>query len=321
MVLLNQMIVLFIIMMLGFVCRKVGIFNDETVKKLSSLVVNVANPAMILSSAINPGDSIQGHDLLITSIVAIAMYAILLIFAEFVPRILHVPKSDYGIYKSITVFANIGFMGFPLIKAAYGSEALLHTAIFQLPFNLLVYTYGVFVICNSGNYAKESEGNSSQSAASSISFANSLKKMLNVGVLTCIVAITLFFLRPTVPSVIEDVFNYVGDMTPPLSMMIIGDSLSKINFKKLITNVQLLGYSIIKLLIIPIVGTLAAKSIGVSGLLLPVFMIMLATPAATMNVLLAQEYNSNYKTASEAVALSTVLSIITIPIVSMILGL
>jgi len=314
MVLLGQMVVLFVIMLVGYACRRYGIFNDTVVKHLSSLVVNVANPCMILAAAINPGDNVSGYELFITAVLSIAMYAGLIIFAQLVPVILKTPKSDYGIYKALTVFANIGFMGFPLIKSVYGSDALLYAAIFQLPFNLLVYTYGVYVICKSAN-------DEDLSANGQTEKINPLQKMLNIGVVGCIIAITLFFIRPEVPYVIEDIFDYIGDMTPPLSMMIIGDSLSKMNFKKLFANKQLIGYSAIKLLVIPLVGTYIAKLFGVSGALLGVFMIMLATPAATMNVLLAQEYDSNYRTASEGVAITTLLSIATIPLVSLILGL
>lgn len=312
MILLKQMLVLFLIMMVGFICRKVGIINDETSKKLSAIVVNVANPAMILSSAINPGDTVKGHDLLITFILSIAMFAALMVLAIFVPYLLKAPKSDFGIYRSMTVFANIGFMGFPLIRSVYGEDALLYAAIFQLPFNLLVYTYGVYVICESRDASSDDDKSPRR---------NPIKEILNIGVISCIIALILFFVRPTVPSVIEDVCDYIGDMTPPLSMMIIGDSLSKIDIKKLITNVRLLAYSLIKLLIIPVAGTLIARECGIDGVLLGVFMIILAGPAATMNALLSQQYDSNYQLASEGVALSTLLSVATIPLVSLILGL
>lgn len=310
MVLLKQMIVLFLIMIVGLLCRKAGIINDETSKKLSAIVVNVANPAMILSSAINPGDTIKGHDLLITFILAIVMFAGLMFLAIFIPYLLKAPRSDFGIYRAMTVFANIGFMGFPLIRSVYGPDALLYAAVFQLPFNLLVYTYGVYVICESRNLNDSKEIK-----------RNPIKEIMNIGVVSCIIAIILFFVRPTVPSVIEDVCDYIGDMTPPLSMMIIGDSLSKIDIKKLISNARLLAYSLIKLLVLPITGTLIAKECGIDGVLLGVFMIIMAGPAATMNALLSQQYDSNYQLASEGVALSTILSVATIPLVSLILGL
>lgn len=310
MVLLKQMIVLFLIMIVGLLCRKAGIINDETSKKLSAIVVNVANPAMILSSAINPGDTIKGHDLLITFILAIVMFAGLMFLAIFIPYLLKAPRSDFGIYRAMTVFANIGFMGFPLIRSVYGPDALLYAAVFQLPFNLLVYTYGVYVICESRNLNDSKEIK-----------RNPIKEIMNIGVVSCIIAIILFFVRPTVPSVIEDVCDYIGDMTPPLSMMIIGDSLSKIDIKKLISNARLLAYSFIKLLVLPIAGTLIAKACGIDGVLLGVFMIIMAGPAATMNALLSQQYGSNYQLASEGVALSTILSVATIPLVSLILGL
>ena len=143
MILLQQMMVLFIIMMIGFVCRRIGLIRAEGSKMLSGIVVNVANPALILSSSANKESSIQGRELVITLGLAVCFYLIFLVLAEIVPRVLRVSKEDLGVYKAMTVFSNIGFMGFPLLSAMYGSEALLYASLFTIPYNILIYTYGV----------------------------------------------------------------------------------------------------------------------------------------------------------------------------------
>ena len=154
MILLQQMMILFLLMLVGYCCRKCGIFNDEANKRLSSLVVNVANPALILSSGINQDSSIRGMEFVKVFALAWCMFGGLLLVAEVLPRVLRVPAKEQGVYKAMTVFSNIGFMGFPVIQAVYGNEALLYAALFLIPFNVLIYTYGISVMDTRGEKKK-----------------------------------------------------------------------------------------------------------------------------------------------------------------------
>ena len=146
MILLKQMMVLLIMMLVGVYCRKKGIFNDEANKRISSLVVNVANPALILSSSINQEAVIEGMEFVKTFILAWGMFGVLMVIAFFIPKILRADVKEYGTYRTMTIFSNIGFMGFPVIDALYGSEALLYATMFLIPFNVLIYTYGISVM-------------------------------------------------------------------------------------------------------------------------------------------------------------------------------
>ena len=309
MILVKQMLVLFLLMVVGFVCRKIGLLNDESSKKISGLVVNVANPALILSAGINPESTIQGTEFLKTLCLALAIYACLIIISFIIPRILRVPVSERGLYKVMTIFSNIGFMGFPLISAVYGDDALLYAALFMIPYNVLIYTYGLAVI----------KGNAGDDSEDQTSVKDTLKKVFNVGVIACILMFVLYLTRLPVPSVIEDTVDYLSNLTAPLSMIIIGDSITKINFKKLLTNWRLIVFTLIKLVVIPVVGVLLLSLCGISGDLLGVCMIMLATPVGSMTVMLAEQYDGNTELAASGVAFTTVLSVITIPIVSLLI--
>lgn len=317
MIILNQMIILFLLMIAGMICRKTNIFNDEVIKKLTMLILNVANPAVILAAAINPGDTISGKELAITGALSVVMYIVLMILAHFMPIVIRAKHGDIGVYKCLTIFGNIGFMGLPIVRSLFGPEALLYAAIFQLPFNILIYTYGVYVLKKD---MIEENAEVQPNANEQSIHSNPLKDIMNVGVISCLIALVLFFVKIPIPSFIDETFEYLGNLTAPLSMMIIGDSLTKIDIKKLITNVQLLAYSFIRLLIIPLCGAYAAKACGITGTLLGVFIVMIATPAATMNAMFAQQYECNYKVASEGVALTTLLSVATMTIVFLILG-
>lgn len=307
MILLQQMMVLFIIMMIGFVCRRIGLIRAEGSKMLSGIVVNVANPALILSSSANKESSIQGKELVITLGLAVCFYLIFLVLAEIVPRVLRVSKEDLGVYKAMTVFSNIGFMGFPLLSAMYGSEALLYASLFTIPYNILIYTYGV------SSMSKEDKDKEQKS---SIPWS----KIFNIGVIFSIIAVVLYLTKLPVPTVITDAAGTLGNLTAPLSMIVIGDAMSQMKIKELITDKKLMLFTGIKLLVIPIAGLFFIKHLNLSPMLTGVCMVMLSTPVGSMTAMLAQQYDGNYELASKGVAVTTLLSVITMPIVSMIMN-
>lgn len=303
MILLKQMSILFILMLIGFCCRKRGIFNDEANKRISSLVVNVANPALILSSGINKESAIRGMEFVKTFALAWLVFGVVMLIAPLVPKLLRAKKEEHGIYKAMMVFSNIGFMGFPVIQAVYGSEALLYAALFLIPFNVLIYTYGIGILGKKGEKQKFE-----------------IRKVFNIGVIACILTLIIYLVGIPVPSVIESAVNSVSNLTAPLSMMVIGDSLAKINLKKLFMNGRMLCFSLIKLILVPLVGVSVLKLVGLEPMLLGVCLIMLSTPVGSMTAMLAQEYDGDYELASQGVTITTILAVATMPLVSILLG-
>lgn len=305
MLLLQQMIVLFLLMGIGFLCCKLKMITDEVSKKLSAIVVNIANPAMVLTGCM--GDNkIEGRELLLIAVLVIAVYIILVILALILPAMLKIDKKSRGTYQAMTIFSNIGFMGFPVVSALYGSSAILYAALFTIPYNVLIYTFGVSAMSTDEN------------AGWKDSF--SLKRVMNVGVIACIVTIIIYLLQIPIPEFIKSATTHLSNLTAPLSMMVIGASLASINIKKLFTDVKLLIFSAIKLLIIPVLGVLIIRQFVDNEMICGVCMVMLATPVGSMTAMLAQQYDGDYEMASKGVALTTILSVATMPVVSMIVG-
>ena len=300
MLLLQQMIILFIYMVVGYGCAKKGKLNLEKSKTISWLVINIANPALLISSAVNGEKGIAPDKLLEAALLAVVMFAVLLVLGRVVLKVFCVPKKEAGVYTLMTVFNNIGYMGFPVIAAAYGNEALLYAAIFTLPFNMLIYTYGIRIV--------------SPESGSKAEFQ--LRGIMNVGVISGIIAIVLYLGNVPASQFVRTAASGLGALTAPLSMMAIGISLAGIRLKELFTDTRLVVYAAVKLLVIPVAGMLLIVRLLDNELLSHVCMIMLATPAASMVVMLAQQYDSNYELAARGVALTTLLSVATIPIVS-----
>lgn len=370
MVMLQQMIVMFLMMAVGYLCYRRQILTEEVSRKVSAIVVNVANPCMILSSALTD-QQMQGKELVQTLAIVVMMYAFLLVVAQLLPRILCIQKESRGAYAAMTVFANIGFMGFPVLAAMYGNGALLYGAVFQIPFNILIYTYGVAVLTRKpGACAKteqdvktepdvnaevdvkaepdvkaevdvkaepngktgerqdaqgitaavngksENIENGSEQQGKLQGTVEIVKKIFNIGVIACIAAMLLYFLQTPVPSFLQAFITNLGNLTAPLSMMIIGASLAQMPLKELFLDKKLLLFSLVKLLLLPAVWMIMVNRVAEQEILRGVCLVMMATPAGSMTAMLAQQYGGDYETASRGVALTTVLSVITMPLLA-----
>lgn len=364
MVMLQQMIVMFLMMAVGYLCYRRQILTEEVSRKVSAIVVNVANPCMILSSALTD-QQMQGKELVQTLAIVVMMYVFLLVMAQLLPRILCIQKESRGAYAAMTVFANIGFMGFPVLAAMYGNGALLYGAVFQIPFNILIYTYGVAVLTRKpGACAKteqdvkaevdvkaepdvnaemdvkaepngktgerqdaqgitaavngksENIENGSEQQGKLQGTVEIVKKIFNIGVIACITAMLLYFLQTPVPSFLQTFITNLGNLTAPLSMMIIGASLAQMPLKELFLDKKLLLFSLVKLLLLPAVWMIMVNRVAEQEILRGVCLVMMATPAGSMTAMLAQQYGGDYETASRGVALTTVLSVITMPLLA-----
>ena len=302
MVLLQQMIVLFILMGVGFFCGKKNFLTDEGSKTLSWIVVNVATPAMILSAGMNYESGIRGKQLAVGFLVAVLVYVFLIVMSFVILPLVRVPADDKAVYRVMAIFSNIGFMGLPIIRAAYGEEAVLYGSLFQFPYNFLMYTYGIAAI-KGENPLK----------------GGRLEKVLNPGVISSTLGILLFVSGVHMPEVFRISARHLSNVAAPLSMMVIGQSMIHFKVKEMFTDVRLLVFSLVKLISLPVIGVLLLRLFIDDPMIINVCFIMLATPIGSMTAMVAQQYGSNYALASRGVALSTVLSVVTIPLLSLVL--
>lgn len=309
MILLQQMIIMFLLMATGFMLRKMNIMNDIGSKTVSGIVVYLANPALMLSAGINKETSIEGMAFVKILFLACMLFAVLVLLGKIIPIVIRAPKHERGTYEIMTVFSNIGFMGFPLLSAMYGSESLLYASLFQIPYNVLIYTYAVRIMERiSGKEVKTNKG-------------IPWKNIFNVGVIACILMVILYLTKLPVPIYIETTVNHLSNLTAPLSMIVIGDSMACTDMKKLFTNGRLLAFSFFKLLVIPLVGIPIFRLFGINTLLLGVLMVMLSTPVGAMTAMMAGQYDAGYELDTNGVALTSLLSVVTMPIVALVLGL
>jgi hypothetical protein len=277
--------------------------TKDNQKQLSAIVLNIANPALMIYGAVEDTPHIGGGELAVTCAVILGLFAVMILLAIFVPSLLGFKKDSRGIIRLMLVFSNIGFMGMPLVQSLYGSEAVIYVVLFLIPFNVLFYTYGIFVI------SKEKGGK------------GSLKQMLNVGVIAGIITVIIYFANIKLPMVITESLSMLSKLTGPLSMMIIGSSLMDLDYKKIFKNVSLLVFTVVKMIVLPVAILFVLKRIITNEMLLNVCLVMLSVPVGSMCAMLVREKREDkYELSAMGVALTTVVSVATIPLVSLITG-
>lgn len=301
MVILQQMAILVIMILIGFFIKKKDKMSEQTAEQLAWFVINVANPAMILSSSMSQ-EIIENKNLLMALFTAIGVYCYLIIIAAILPHFLSIEKNNYGIYRAMTVFSNIGFMGFPLIAVSFGSKALLYASFFIIIYNVLIYTYGVKMLV--GQQKRGGKG--------------LVKNVFNIGSVFCLISLVISVCHMYIPEVIQSLCTMVGQITAPISMILIGVSLEQISFKELLNDKKMLIYLAVRQICIPIVSMFVVQQIIEDDLLRGVCLIVFTTPIGSMVFMLAQQYNIKKEQVAKMVAVSSLLSVVTIPVLAMI---
>ncbi|MDD3840462.1 MAG: AEC family transporter [Clostridia bacterium] len=300
----NQVLALFLMMVVGYAAKKMNIFSDASLKDLSSILLNLTLPAMIISSMQREYTSqlmVQGLQILLISL---ATYGFSFLIAWIMPGILKPSPREKGVFQFMLMFTNVGFMGYPVLNAIFGEQSLFYAAIYNLPFNLLAFTVGIMMLTKKDD-------------SSSMRF--SPKIFLNPGVISVIIGTILFVFSVKLPQVLYGTLDMLGSMTTPLSMIIIGAILSGMEFKKLWNNWRMYIICIFRLLVIPIIIYFALKPfITKEPLMLAVPVVINAMPVATLTTILAEQYSDTEDIASQGVFLSTLFSVITIPLIAII---
>lgn len=301
-VVLNQMVELFLIMGLGYFLMKKSILNDISNKAINELIVCVTTPALIFASMFGE-NTISKHMVYYVIIISIIIYAILPFVGFLVAKILRVPKNQQNLYAFMVIFSNIGFMGYPVINSIFGEGALFYAAIYNLGFNILVYTYGVYLMCKqSGDYNFQ------------------YKELLTPGVILSLFSIICFLLDLSFPQLIVDTCSTVGSVTTPLAMILIGANLAKISIKEVFTDKTIYLFTIIKQIIIPVLAYPILKFFITDTLVLGVLFVLIAMPVGNITVMFAMKYDNDADIASKNVFISTLCSVITIPLCTLLLA-
>ena len=298
MVVFQTMLKLFLLLVLGFVLFKCHIFDEYTNKKISALIVNVASPMLIISSIAGVEGSNKSIVFLMIG-AGILMYIGFIILGKIINRIFPFPKKDWPVYECMVVFANTGFMGYPVLLDVFGQEAVFYASLIHMAFNFFVYTYAIMCL---------TKGDDSE-------FKLNFKQLLTPGIVLIFIGILIYLFDIQLPSVLMDTINSVGSLTAPLSMMMIGSSLAVYPIKDSFTDWRSYVFAFVRLLIVPFVTMIVCRLLHINPYYANITIITNAMPVGSMVLMLATQYNANIKIVTRNIVVSTLLSVITIPIV------
>ena len=298
MVVFQTMLKLFLLLILGFVLFKCHIFDEYTNKKKSALIVNVASPMLIISSIAGVEGSNKSIVFLMIG-AGILMYIGFIILGKIINRIFPFPKKDWPVYECMVVFANTGFMGYPVLLDVFGQEAVFYASLIHMAFNFFVYTYAIMCL---------TKGDDSE-------FKLNFKQLLTPGIILIFVGIFIYLFDIQLPSVLMDTINSVGSLTAPLSMMMIGSSLAVYPIKDSFTDWRSYVFAFVRLMIVPFVTMIMCRLLHIDAYYANITIITNAMPVGSMVLMLATQYNANVKIVTRNIVVSTLLSVITIPIV------
>lgn len=296
---LQVMVVLFIIVVLGYALCKLGYMGEDFDRKLSSIVVDVTCPLLILSSVM--GESLPDRTLILPLLgVGFLTYVLLLVFGFFVPRLIAADRDDQGMIGFALMFANVGFIGYPIVSSIFGAKAVFYAALLNMPNTFFIFTAGVMLV--KGEY--------------SVRKLN-LKLLFSPAMIAAFVAALLVALDVHTPEIVARPVTMVGNITVPAALMIIGSSMARLPLHDIIGSPKVYVASVVRLGVVPLSLYFLFKACGVSDIVNEINTVVIAMPVASFGTMFCMKYGRNPALMTEMTFITTVGSIFTIPLITM----
>lgn len=296
---LEVMVILFIIVVLGYTLCKLGYMGDKFDQKLSAIVIDITCPALILSSVM--GDKMPDRTLILPLLgVGFLTYIILLVFGFLVPRLITKKHDDQGMIGFALMFANVGFIGYPIVSSIFGPKAIFYAALLNMPNTFFIFTAGVMLV--KGEYSlKQLNPKVLFSPAMIAAFAAALIVAFNIHI----------------PDLIARPVTMVGNITVPAALMVIGSSMARLPLREIVGSTKVYVSSVIKLIVVPLSIYFLFKVCGVSDIVNDINTVVIAMPVASFGTMFCMKYGRNPALMTEITFITTVASIITIPLITM----
>lgn len=294
-----KIIVLFIVMIAGYIAKKIGVLDKSSTKAMSGMLANITNPCLILALLQvdkNPGLMKNAGIVLLMSF---AVHVFMSFFSGFIFKGVK-DYRDRNVYTYGLTYMNCGFMGYPIVQAMFGDEGLFYGVMYTVVFNIFAWSHGVAVMNSHGGRSVDYK-----------------KLFLNPCIVSTAVSSVLYITNIRLPAVALEGVKMVGDMTIPLSMFIIGSLLGDQRLRELLKEYKLLGFSVLKLAVIPLIMVgvcLVIKDIiGFKVALICVT--MCAAPTAANTAVVSELYDGNSGLAAKLVGVTTLFCLVSMPLI------
>ena len=291
-----QVLILYLLAGIGFVTDKTGIFKQSDGKRLIDLLFYTILPIAIIHTFMTmeySAEHVRGILVAFACAFATHIFGALVSMLTFREK----PLKERGLYHYAMILSNAAFLALPMAKSIIGNEGIFYCSVYVAVFNMVAFTFGIYEI--SGRQAK----------------LDVKKLIFNPGTISVIIGLPLFFLQPDIPYFIEYPMEIVGNCNSPLAMIIFGTFLANSNFRNMFAKKEIYFVSFIRLIFIPVCMLGLFYLCGVRGNILTAMIISASAPAATNTAMYAAKYDNDPALGSEVVAQSSVLSILTMPVI------
>lgn len=296
----------FSITMIGFAANKLKWLPIESTKYLSLLLINIASPCLVIFSMSQQElteDSVasvlQTAGLMLLALIAATVLSV------FTVRIMKVPAADRGVYRTLLVLTNCGFMGYPLSLAVFGEKGLFLMIIANAVFMLYTYSVGVVMLV----YGRDEK----------LTIRAALKSVVSIPVVSAIAGLLIFAFGIQLPPLLGNFLDTVGGITIPLSMIIIGIQLAESKAGEVLKNKNILETLLLRLILFPAILFLIFMGIPMDPFVRCIVIFAMVMPSAAVIPMLSEIYGANAKLAAQVVFITTLCSLITIPFFAMFL--
>ncbi|MCD8149557.1 MAG: AEC family transporter [Clostridiales bacterium] len=309
MVIATTMCKLLIAMLIGFYLFRKGILNRDVNAKLSSLIVQITCPCIILNSI-----SSVSHDnpqmVLKLFLAGIVIYAVFVVLARVFTKIMRVPAHLRGTYMCMFIFSNNTFMGYPVVQALFGDSAIFYITIFNMPFNILFFTLAL-------HYFQKDAAIESDNLEK---LKTDPRSLINNGIIASVAALIIYFVNIPMPDIFYECVGFIGNITTPLSMIIIGSSMAAASLKEIKTEKGIWPMLPIRLGVLPLIVWAFMHLWTSDPTIISICTIGAGMPVASLVAMGSAPYPRQNKAASIGVVVSTLCSLVTIPIMAALLG-
>lgn len=291
----NQIMISFLLMLVGMICYKCKIISAKTNEELTNFVLTVANPALIISSYQIEYNSTLVRNILIAFGLSVLTHAIMVVISSIVTN---KSRSEWAIERFSLIYSNCGFIGIPLVQSLFGAEGVIYVTSYITVFNLLVWTHGVRMFAG----AEKEE--------------NVIKAIVTTPALIAVLSgIILFGFQIQLPVVVSSTIEYLGNLNTPLAMVAAGVSVMQVDISKTLKNVRNYYLCFWRLLCLPLLCYIVMRFFNIEDIVLQTILLATACPTGATGIMFAIKYKKNDAYASGIFAMTTVLSLITLPLV------
>ena len=291
---LAEMLVILFAIAAGYAANHLGYLGGETDQKLSKLILNITMPAMIVAAVIT-GEELPEISVILSILeVGVVFYVLEFAFVLTVPKLLPGTAGQKGVYRYTLAFPNVGFIGYPVAVALYGDGALFYAAILALPFNLLSYSLGPLMLAGAGRFR--------------------WRQLLSPCIVASVLGLVLALTRLRPPAMVGEMLDFVGSITVPLSLLVVGSLLAHMSPGKVLRSPKLWVLSVLRLLVMPALLCLVLRGMHIEAMVLGIAVSQMGMPVAVNGTLLSMEYGGDTEAMAQVTFMTTVLSIVTIPL-------